>query len=86
MTVLILHEILWESLRLFAYKVKLFQAFEPDDRPSFAANMLRKIEDNVEFFNCIMVSDEVCFDPFLIYLLFNMSMCHTFYRHPVLFT
>ncbi|GFU33811.1 uncharacterized protein NPIL_682711 [Nephila pilipes] len=53
-----------KRLRLLAYKVLLVQVLEPGDksrRIAFATDMLGRIEDDAEFLNCIMFSEEPCF-------------------------
>ncbi|GBO27629.1 hypothetical protein AVEN_133942-1 [Araneus ventricosus] len=58
------HKVLGRISRLYAYKVQIVQALEPDDRHrrmDFATDMLRRIDDDAEFLNRIMFSYEACF-------------------------
>lgn len=62
MAISTVHKVLWKILRLYACKIQIVQALEPDDRPrriDFETNMLGK--NDAEFLNRIMFSVEVCF-------------------------
>ncbi|GBM22387.1 hypothetical protein AVEN_131502-1 [Araneus ventricosus] len=64
MPVSTVRKVLRKILRLYAYKVRIAQALESDDRSRrayFATDMLRRIDDDSEFLNRIMFSDEACF-------------------------
>ncbi|GBM88536.1 hypothetical protein AVEN_40713-1 [Araneus ventricosus] len=67
MPVSTVHKVLRKILRLYAYEVRIVRALEPDDRSRrayFATDMLRRIDDDSEFLNRIMFSDEACFSLF----------------------
>lgn len=64
MPVSTVHKVLRKKLRLYAYKVQLVQALEPNDRPKrmqFATDMLRRIENGDGFLRRILFCDEACF-------------------------
>ena len=48
------HEVLHKNLRLFAYKVQMLQALQPNDMPrrkEFAVNILQRISEDEAFLN-----------------------------------
>lgn len=58
------HKVLHKNLRLYAYKVQLLQALEPNDKPrrkDFAINMLERISEDETFLNRVCFSDEATF-------------------------
>ena len=47
------HMVLHKRLRLYAYKVRMLQRLQPNDKPKrkqFADNMLQRISENEKFF------------------------------------
>jgi hypothetical protein len=58
------HKVLHKRLRLFAYKVQIVQALEPNDRPQrqqFATEMLDRIDQNSNYLSNVMFSDEATY-------------------------
>lgn len=57
-------KVLHKNLQLYAYKVQLLQAFEPNDKPKqkeFAVNMLEWISEDETFLTWVCFSDEATF-------------------------
>lgn len=57
-------KVLHKNLRLYAYKVQLLQALEPNDKPrrkEFAVNMLERISEDETFLRRVCFSDEATF-------------------------
>ena len=55
------HKVLHNNLRLYAYKVQMLQALQPNDMPrrkEFAVNMLQRISEDEAFFKRVCFSDE----------------------------
>ena len=55
------HKVLHKNLRLYAYKVQMLQALQPNDMPKrkeFAVNMLQQISSNEAFLKRVCFSDE----------------------------
>ena len=53
-----------KRLRLYAYKLKIVQALKPDDRPrrtAFVEEILQRIDDDNDYLQCVVFSDEVFF-------------------------
>ena len=58
------HKVLHKNLRLYAYKVQLLQALEPNDKPrrkEFAVNMLERTSEDETFLTRVCFSDEATF-------------------------
>jgi hypothetical protein len=58
------HKVLHKRLRLYAYKVQILQALEPNDRPQrqqFAIEMLDRIGQNPNYLSKVIFSDEATF-------------------------
>jgi hypothetical protein len=58
------HKVLHKRLRLYAYKVQIVQALEPNDRPQgqqFAIEMLGRVDQNPNYLSNVMFSDEGTF-------------------------
>ena len=58
------HKVLHKRLRLHAYKLQIVQALKPDDRPrraAFPEEMLQRIEDDNDYLNSVVFSDEATF-------------------------
>ena len=58
------HKVLHKTLRLFAYKVQMLQALQPNDmsrRKEFAVNMLEQISEDEAFLKRVCFSDEATF-------------------------
>ena len=58
------HKFLPKNLRLFAHKVQMLQAFQPNDMPKreeFAVNMLQRISEDETFLKRVCFSDEATF-------------------------
>ena len=58
------HEVLHKNLRLYAYKVQMLQALQPNDmtrRKEFAKNMLQRISEDEAFVKRVCFSDEATF-------------------------
>ena len=58
------HKVLHKNLRLFAYKVQMLQALQPNDMPrrkEFAVNMLQRISEDEAFLKLVCFSDEATF-------------------------
>ena len=54
----------YKRLRLHAYKLQIVQALEPDDHPcraAFAEEILQRIDDNNDYNNSVVFSDEATF-------------------------
>ena len=54
------HKVLHKNLRLFAYKVQMLQALQPNDMPrrkEFAVNMLQRISEDEAFLKRVCFSD-----------------------------
>ena len=59
------HKVLHKNLRLYAYKVQMLQAFQPNDMPrrkEFAVNMLQQISDDEAFLKRVCFSDAATFN------------------------
>ena len=58
------HKVLHKRLRLYAYKVKMLQRLQPNDKPKrkqFADNMLQQIFEDEKFLKRIFFSDKTTF-------------------------
>ena len=58
------HKVLQKNLRLFANKVQMSQALQPNDMPrrkEFAVNMLQRISEDEAFLKRVCFSDEATF-------------------------
>ena len=58
------HKVLHKNLRLYAYKVQMLQALQPNDMPrrkEFAMNILQRISEDEAFLKRICLSDEKTF-------------------------
>lgn len=57
------HKVLHKRLHLYAYKVQIVQAFQPNDRPrqQFAIEMLGRIDQNPNYLWNVMFLDEATF-------------------------
>ena len=58
------HKVLHNNLRLYAYKVQMLQALQPNDMPrrkEFAVNMLQRISEDKAFLKRVCFSDEATF-------------------------
>ena len=58
------HKVLHKNLRLYAYKVQMLQALQPNDMPrrkEFAVNMLQRISEDKAFLRRVCFSDEATF-------------------------
>ena len=58
------HKVLHNNLRLYAYKVQMLQALQPNDKPrrkEFVVNMLQQISENEAFLKRVCFSDEATF-------------------------
>ena len=58
------HKVLHKNLRLYAYKMQMLQALQPNDIPrrkEFAVNMLQRISEDEAFFKRVCFSDEATF-------------------------
>ena len=58
------HKVLHKNLRLYAYKVQILQALQPNDMPrrkEFAVNMLQQISEDEAFLKRLCFSDEAIF-------------------------
>ena len=58
------HKVLHKNLRLFAYKVQMLQALQPNDMPrrkEFAVNMLQRIFEDEAFLKLVCFSNEATF-------------------------
>ena len=58
------HKVLNKNLRLYAYKVQILQALQPNDMPrqkEFAVNMLQRISEDEAFLKRVCFSDEATF-------------------------
>ena len=58
------HKVLHKNLRLYAYKVQMLQALQPNDMPrrkEFALNMLQRISEDEAFLKRVCFSDEATF-------------------------
>ena len=58
------HKVLHKNLRLYAYKVQMLQALQPNEMPKrkeFAVNMLQQISENEAFLKQVCFSDEATF-------------------------
>ena len=61
---LTVHDIVYKSLRLRAYKLQLLHHIKPDDhrkRTDFAVEMLSRIEENDSYLDLVLFSDESTF-------------------------
>ena len=61
---LTVHKVLHKNLRLYAYKVQMLQALQPNDmsrRKEFAVNMLQRISEDEAFLKRVCFSDETSF-------------------------
>ena len=59
-----MHKVLHKNLRLYAYKVQMLQALQPNDMPrqkEFAVNMLQRISEDEAFLKQVCFSDETTF-------------------------
>ena len=58
------HKVLHKNLRLYAYKVQMLRALQPNDMPrrkEFAVNMLQRISENEAFLKRVCFRDEATF-------------------------
>ena len=58
------HKVLHKRLRLHAYKLQIVQALKPDDylcRAAFAEEILQRIDDDNDYLNSVVFSDEATF-------------------------
>ena len=58
------HKVLHKNLRLYAYKVQMLQALQPNDMPrqkEFAVNMLQRISEDEAFLKRVCFSDEATY-------------------------
>ena len=58
------HKVLHKRLRLYAYKIQILHALQPNDRPQrkeFAINMLARMDDDNDFLHRVCFSDEATF-------------------------
>ena len=58
------HKVLHKNLRLYAYKVQMLQALQPNDMPrrkEFAVNMLQRISEGKAFLKRVCFSNEATF-------------------------
>ena len=58
------HKVLHKNLKLYAYKVQMLQALQPNDMPrrkEFAANMLQRISEDEAFLKRVYFSEEATF-------------------------
>ena len=58
------HKVLHKNLRLFAYKVQMLQALQPNDMPrqkEFAVNMLQRISEDEAFLKQVCFNNEATF-------------------------
>ena len=58
------HKVLHKNLRLYAYKVQMLQALQPNDMPrrkEFAVNMLQRISEDEAFLKRVCFSDKATF-------------------------
>ena len=58
------HKFLHKNLRLYAYKVQMLQALQPNDMPrrkEFAVNKLQRISEDEAFFKRVCFSNEATF-------------------------
>ena len=58
------HKVLHKNLRLYAYKVQILQALQPNDMPrrkEFAVNMLQRISEDEAFLRRVCFGDEATF-------------------------
>ena len=58
------HKILHKNLGLYAYKMQMLQALQPNDMPrrkEFAVNMLQRISEDEVFLKRVFFSDETTF-------------------------
>ena len=58
------HKVQHKNLRLYAYKVQMLQALQPNNMPrrkEFAVNMLQRISEDEAFFKQVSFSDEATF-------------------------
>ena len=58
------HKVLHKNLRLYAYKVQMLQALQPNDMPrrkEIAVNMLQRISEDEAFLKQVCFSDEPTF-------------------------
>ena len=58
------HKVLHKNLRLYAYKVQMLQALQPNNmsrRKEFAVNMLQRISEDEAFLKRVYFSDEATF-------------------------
>ena len=59
------HKVLHKNLRLYAYKVQMLQALQPNDMPrrkEFAVNMLQRISDDEAFLKRACFNDAATFN------------------------
>ena len=73
-----MHKVLHKNLRLYAYKVQMLKALQPNDMPKqkeFAANMLQRISEDKAFLKLVCFSDEATFH-FKGYRVSNKSTGH----------
>ncbi|GBN44129.1 hypothetical protein AVEN_1787-1 [Araneus ventricosus] len=59
-----IHNVLHRKLKLYAYKIQIVQKLQPNDgvqRVAFAVEMLSRIENEHDFLNRIIFSDEATF-------------------------
>ena len=58
------HKVLHKNFRLYAYKVQMLQALQPNDMPrrkEFAVNMLQRISEDKAFLKRVCFNDEATF-------------------------
>ena len=58
------HKVLHKNLRLYAYKVQMLQALQPNGMPrrkEFAVNILQRISEDETFLKRVFFSDEATF-------------------------
>ena len=58
------HKVLHKRLRLYAYKLQIVQALKPDDHPrraAFVEEILQRIDDDNDYLNSVVFSDEATF-------------------------
>ena len=62
------HKVLHKNLRLYAYKVQMLQALQPNDMPrrkEFAVNILQRISEDEAFLKRVCFSHEATFQESL---------------------
>ncbi|GBM99137.1 hypothetical protein AVEN_172401-1 [Araneus ventricosus] len=59
-----LHDVVHNQLRLYGYKLQLLHELKPDDKPrrrTFSGEMLQEMEEDKNFLQRVMFSDEATF-------------------------